>query len=58
MSVAHIDLLAPELEAVAARRSRTRVALLLGCAAALVLAAVPAAVSFLLFTRPDLFLAQ
>jgi hypothetical protein len=58
MSVAHVDLLAPELEAATARRTHRRAALLLGCAVALVLAAVPTAISFLLFTRPDLFLAN
>jgi hypothetical protein len=56
MAVAHVDLLTPELEGTA-RRTRGGIALLIGCAAALALAAVPAAVSFLLFTRPDLFLA-
>jgi hypothetical protein len=55
MSVAHVDLLASELEGAASRR-HPRLALALGCALGLALAAVPAAVSFLLFTRPDLFL--
>jgi hypothetical protein len=57
MSVAHVDLLSPELEAAAERRA-PRLALALGCVAAFALAAVPAAVSVLLFTRPDLFLAH
>jgi hypothetical protein len=57
MSVAHLDLGVSDLE-VASRRIRPRLALLLGGAAAFALAAVPAAVSVLLFTRPDLFLAR
>jgi hypothetical protein len=58
MSVAHVDLLAPELEAQASPRARSRVVFALGCVAVFALAAVPAAVSVLLLTRPDLFLAH
>jgi hypothetical protein len=56
MSLAHVDLLAPELEA-PARGARSRVALALGCVLAFALAAVPAALSLLLLTRPA-FLVQ
>jgi hypothetical protein len=57
MSVAHVDLLVSELEAVP-RRARPRIALVFGCTIAFALAAVPAAVSVLLIARPDLFLAR
>jgi hypothetical protein len=58
MSVAHVDLLSPELEGAAERRLRSRIAFAFGCVAVFALAAVPAAVSVLLVTRPDLFLAR
>ena len=58
MAVAHVDLTVSEPEDVASRRARPSLPLVLGCALGLALAAVPAAFSVLLLTRPDLFLAQ
>ena len=58
MAVAHADLLATELEEAAAHRLRSRMVIAAGCAVGFALAAVPAALSVLLLTRPDLFIAH
>jgi hypothetical protein len=58
MSVAHVDLLEHSLEESRPRRAAGRLALVLGSAALLALAAAPGAVAVFFVMRPDLFFSR